>query len=168
MWKRLFCPPRAENLIKCWQKWQSFEALAGQIRGQMSVCRAWNALPNNVEHKVEAIMEPFRSPAGDRTWVIWGARYCHCGNDHESKGSWLTICNFICMEKIILVQEPSKTLTKVLFKVIWCPRYCHCDEDHESKRRPINNFLPLSNFICMGDAVLQKARTSPIYLGELG
>ena len=35
--------------------------LAGQIRGQMSVCRAWNALPNNVEHKVEAIMEPFRS-----------------------------------------------------------------------------------------------------------
>ena len=45
------------------------EGLAGQIRGQMSVCRAWNALPNNVEHKVEAIMEPFRSPAGDRTLV---------------------------------------------------------------------------------------------------
>ena len=44
--------------------------LAGQIRGQMSVCRAWNALPNNVEYKVEAIMEPFRSPAGDRTWVL--------------------------------------------------------------------------------------------------
>ena len=43
--------------------------LAGQIRGQVSVCRAWNALPNNVEHKVEASMEPFRSPAGDRTWV---------------------------------------------------------------------------------------------------
>ena len=43
--------------------------LAGQIRGQVSVCRAWNALPNNVEHKVEAIMEPFRSPAGDRPWV---------------------------------------------------------------------------------------------------
>ena len=43
--------------------------LAGQIRGQVSVCRAWNALPNNVEHKVEAIVEPFRSPAGDRTWV---------------------------------------------------------------------------------------------------
>ena len=41
--------------------------LAGQIRGQMSVCRAWNALPNNEEHKVEAIMEPFRSHAGDRT-----------------------------------------------------------------------------------------------------
>ena len=36
--------------------------LAGQIRGQVSVCRSWNALPNNVEHKVEAIMEPFRSP----------------------------------------------------------------------------------------------------------
>ena len=44
--------------------------LAGQIRGQMSVCSAWNALPNNVEHKVEAIMEPFRSPAGDRTWIL--------------------------------------------------------------------------------------------------
>ena len=41
--------------------------LAGQICGQVS---AWNALPNNVEHKVEAIMEPFRSPAGDRTWVL--------------------------------------------------------------------------------------------------
>ena len=38
------------------------QLLAGQIRGQMSVYRAWNALPNNVEHKVEAIMEPFRSP----------------------------------------------------------------------------------------------------------
>ena len=24
---------------------------AGQIRGQVSVCRAWNALPNNVEHQ---------------------------------------------------------------------------------------------------------------------
>ena len=24
------------------------------------------ALPNNVEHKVEAIMDPFRSPAGDK------------------------------------------------------------------------------------------------------
>ena len=44
--------------------------LLGQIRGQVNVCRAWNALPNNVEHKVEAIMEPFRSPAGDRTWVL--------------------------------------------------------------------------------------------------
>ena len=44
--------------------------LAGQICGQVSVRRAWNALPNNVEHKVEAIMEPFRSPAGDRTWVL--------------------------------------------------------------------------------------------------
>ena len=44
-------------------------SLADQIRGQVSVCRAWNALPNNVEHKVEAIVEPFRSPAGDRTWV---------------------------------------------------------------------------------------------------
>ena len=41
--------------------------VAGQIRGQVSVCRAWNALPNNVEHKVEAIMEPFRSPATDLT-----------------------------------------------------------------------------------------------------
>ena len=40
-----------------------YALLAGQIRGQMSVCRAWNALPNNVEHKVEAIMEPFRTPA---------------------------------------------------------------------------------------------------------
>ena len=47
-----------------------FDILAGQIRGQVSACRAWNALPNNVEHKVEAIMEPFRSPAGDRTWVL--------------------------------------------------------------------------------------------------
>ena len=45
--------------------------LAGQIRGQMSVCRTWNALPNNVEHKVEAIMEPFRSPAkAEVTWEI--------------------------------------------------------------------------------------------------
>ena len=40
----------------------SLRFLRGQIRGQVSVCRAWNALPNNVEHKVEAIMEPFRSP----------------------------------------------------------------------------------------------------------
>ena len=39
--------PRVERII-----------LAGQIRGQVSVCRAWNALPNNVEHNVEAIMEP--------------------------------------------------------------------------------------------------------------
>ena len=42
--------------------------LAGQIRGQVSVCRAWNALPNNVEHKVEAIMEPFRSPTRHPNW----------------------------------------------------------------------------------------------------
>ena len=40
----------------------SLYVLAGQIRGQMSVCRAWNALPNNVEHKVEAIMEHFGPP----------------------------------------------------------------------------------------------------------
>ena len=40
-----------------------------QIRGQVSACRALNALPNNVEHNFEAIMEPFRSPAVDRTWV---------------------------------------------------------------------------------------------------
>ena len=43
------------------------QILADQIRGQMSVGRARNALPNNVGHEVEAIMEPFRSPAGDRT-----------------------------------------------------------------------------------------------------
>ena len=36
--------------------WQEFTSLAGQIRGQVSVCRAWNALPNK-EHKVEAIMD---------------------------------------------------------------------------------------------------------------
>ena len=47
------------------------QILADQIRGQMSVGRARNALPNNVGHKVEAIMEPFRSPAGDRTCVLW-------------------------------------------------------------------------------------------------
>ena len=29
---------------------------------QDSVCCAWNALPNNVENKVEAIMEPFSVP----------------------------------------------------------------------------------------------------------
>ena len=39
-----------------------FQVFAGQIRGQMSVCRAWNVLPNNVEHKVEAIMEHFGPP----------------------------------------------------------------------------------------------------------
>ena len=44
--------------------WLTSWLLAGQIRGQVSVCRAWNKLPNNVEHKVEAIMEPFRSPPG--------------------------------------------------------------------------------------------------------
>ena len=54
--------------LKISLSWLSL-TLAGQIRGQMSVCRAWNALPNNVEHKVEAITEPFRSLAGDRTWV---------------------------------------------------------------------------------------------------
>ena len=37
----------------------------------------------------------------------------------------------------------------------------------EEKRRLINNFLPLSNFIYMADAVLQKAKASPIYFGEL-
>ena len=42
--------------------------LVGQIRGQVSV--AGNALPNNVEYKVEAIVELFRSPAGNRTWVL--------------------------------------------------------------------------------------------------
>ena len=46
---------------------------AGQIRGQVSVCRAWNALPNNVEHKVVAIMEPFRECIS-LTWPrIWPA-----------------------------------------------------------------------------------------------
>merc|ERR1719458_1764534 len=31
-------------------------SLAGQIRGQVIVCRAWGALPNSVEHGVEAIV----------------------------------------------------------------------------------------------------------------
>ena len=43
------------------------EVLAGQIHG----C-AWNALPNNVEHKVEAIMEPFWSPP-ERKYLLWVA-----------------------------------------------------------------------------------------------
>ena len=34
--------------------------LRGQIRGHVSVCAAWNALPNNVEHKVEAFAEFFK------------------------------------------------------------------------------------------------------------
>ena len=42
---------------------------AGQIRGQMSPCRAWKALPNNVEHIVGAVLEPFRIPTGNQTWV---------------------------------------------------------------------------------------------------
>ena len=39
---------------------------SSRSNGQVSVCRAWNALPNNEEHKVEAIMEPFRSPSFGR------------------------------------------------------------------------------------------------------
>ena len=37
----------------------------------------------------------------------------------------------------------------------------------EEKRRLINNFLPRSNFICMADTVLQKAKVSPIYFRQL-
>ena len=46
------------NLALMTMTW-NVKCLAGQIRGQV-LCRAWNALPNNIEHKVEAIMEPFR------------------------------------------------------------------------------------------------------------
>ena len=63
---------------KCWETFSLMYCviftLAGQISGQVSVCRAWNALPNNVEHKVEAIVEPFRSPY----YIIYYISYLSC------------------------------------------------------------------------------------------
>ena len=52
-----------------WEDGKTYMYSAGQIRGQMSVCRAWKALPNNVEHIVGAVLEPFQNPTGNRTWV---------------------------------------------------------------------------------------------------
>ena len=52
-------PDSLESFRTVWKvSRQSGKFLAGQIRGQVSVCRVLNALPNNVENKVEAIMEP--------------------------------------------------------------------------------------------------------------
>ena len=72
---------------------------AGQIRGQVSVCRAWNALPNNVEHKVGAIMEPFRScqqyvRVCNTVGKVWIVTTCSIPSRFLHEGSSKTINSF--------------------------------------------------------------------------
>ena len=49
--------------------------LRGQIRGKVSVCRAWNALPNNVEHKLKLSS---RLPAWQQPHSLFLINYSWC------------------------------------------------------------------------------------------